>query len=85
MTHPERKLAKRFDYPSRSAAFTDQVYAGTEGSGNRIQEEQQSRLPEAPRYNVYFGELHGHSNLSDGCPSVDEYFTALRDKAGIFS
>lgn len=83
MTHPDRKTAKCFDMPGRSAAFTDIVYSGTEGSWDKIREDQQSRLPEMPRYQVYFGELHGHSNLSEGRPTIDEYFTGLRDKANM--
>ena len=83
MTHPDRKLAKRFDIPGRSAAFTDLVYGGTEGSWDKIREDQKSRMPEKPQYSVYFGELHGHTNLSDGGPSIDDYFTGLRDRAGL--
>ncbi len=83
MTHPDRKLAKRFDIPGRSAAFTDLVYGGTEGSWDKIREDQKRRMPEKPQYSVYFGELHGHTNLSDGGPSIDDYFTGLRDRAGL--
>ncbi len=83
MKHPDRKLAKRFDMPGRAAAFTDIVYSGTEGSWEQIREDQKNRMPETPVYQVFFGELHGHSNLSDGGPSIDEYFTGLRDRAGL--
>ena len=81
MKHPERKLAKNFDMPGRAAAFTDIVYSGADGSWEKIREDQKNRLPEAPQYRAYIGELHGHSNLSDGGPSIDEYFTGLRDTA----
>lgn len=83
MIHPERKSAKRFDMPGRSAAFTDIVYSGTAGSWEKIRRDQQSRLPEPPGYRVYFGELHGHTNLSDGSSTIDEYFIGLRDRAGL--
>ena len=83
MKHPERKLAKRFDMPGRAAAFTDLVYAGARGSWEDIRADQASRLPGKPEYNVYFGELHGHSNLSDGGPTIDDYFVRLRDMAGL--
>ena len=83
MKHPERKLAKRFDMPGRAAAFTDLVYAGERGSWDEIRADQASRLPGKPDYNVYFGELHGHSNLSDGGPNIDDYFVRLRDLAGL--
>ena len=81
MKHPERKLAKYFDMPGRAAAFTDIVYSGTEGSWEKIREDQKKRLPDPPRYQVYVGELHGHTNLSDGGPTIDAYFTGLRDRA----
>ena len=83
MNHPDRKLAKRFDMPGRASAFTDLVYSGEKGSWDDIRADQASRLPEPPAYNVYFGELHGHSNLSDGQPSIDDYFIGLRDRAGL--
>lgn len=85
MNHPDRKKAKRFDMPGRSRYFTDQVYSGESGTRNeiwdRINEDLRSRMPDPPAYNLYFGELHGHSCLSDGQPSVDEYFLNLRDNA----
>ena len=81
MTHPDRKKAKHFDMPGRSAAFTDIVYSGEDGSWEKIREDQQARLPEKPQYRAFVGELHGHTNLSDGGPSIDDYFTGLRDRA----
>ncbi len=36
--------------------------------------------PSPNEYNIYFGELHGHTNLSDGSVDIDSYFTSLRDK-----
>ena len=81
MNHPDRKLAKCYDMPGRSAAFTDIVYSGEDGSWNKIAADQKSRLPAAPEYNVYFGDLHGHSNLSDGGPDIDTYYKNLRDLA----
>lgn len=83
MTHPERKAAKRFDMPGRAAAFTDLVYSGSEGSWDKIRKDQAERLPPPPAYRVYYGELHGHSDLSDGGVSVDDYFTRLRDIAKV--
>ncbi|MBQ4353530.1 MAG: DUF3604 domain-containing protein [Clostridia bacterium] len=81
MKHPERKLAKCFDMPGRSAAFTDIVYSGERGSWDKIREDQRNRLPGPPQYSVYFGDLHGHTNLSDGRPEIDDYFIGLRDRA----
>ena len=84
---PERKLARRYDTPYRSRVITDQVYEG------EVPAEQRQEIvknfyayinkfyPEAPEYNIYFGELHGHSCLSDGRPQPDEYYRHLRDVA----
>jgi len=84
---PERKLARRYDTPYRSRIITDQVYQGA------VPPEQRPEIvknfyayinkfyPEAPEYNIYFGELHGHSFLSDGRPDPDEYYRHLRDVA----
>ena len=83
MTHPERKNAKRFDMPGRAAAFTDFVYSGTEGSWEKIRADQRNRLPDPPALSLFFGEIHGHSNLSDGSVSIDDYFTRLRDIARV--
>ena len=83
MTHPDRKTAKRFDIPGRSADFTDIVYSGTEGSGEKLQAVQKSFLPDKPKYRLFHGELHGHTDLSDGGVSIDTYFTKLRDEAKV--
>ena len=83
MKHPERKSAKTFDMPGRSAAFTDIVYSGTAGSWEKIRADQASRLPDPPAYHAYFGELHGHTDLSDGGIPIDDYFLRLRDLAKV--
>ncbi len=83
MKHPERYLAKRIDTPGRAQYFTDQVYAGESGTWDAIRADQRARFPASPAYRVYFGDLHGHSCLSDGKPTPDEYYTTLRDKAGL--
>lgn len=38
---------------------------------------------EPPAYNFYFGQLHSHSNLSDGAGTPDEAFTYARDTAKV--
>ncbi len=85
MKNAERKKAKRFDLPLRSSGFTQVVYSGaTENPWdyyNRLDEEKQKFMPEKSPYNIYFGELHGHSNLSDGMPDIDTYFLNVRDNA----
>ncbi|MHB9037140.1 MAG: DUF3604 domain-containing protein [Armatimonadota bacterium] len=38
----------------------------------------------APRYGVYFGDIHGHSGLSDGVAETsEEYYAYARDAAGL--
>ena len=84
---PERKLARRYDTPYRSRDVTDQVYEGEVPADIRPEVVKNfynfcsKMYPDAPEYNVYYGELHGHSCLSDGRPTPDEYYKHLRDVA----
>ena len=85
MNHPDKYLAKRFDTPNRSAAFTDAVYAGDSEDRatlmGRMNAAQRSYDPPAPVYIPLVGEMHGHTNLSDGRPDIDTYFRNIRDLA----
>ncbi len=85
MKNVERKTAKRFDLPSRSIEFTKIVYGGKTEDGwayyRKLNETVESFMPKDNPFNVYFGELHGHSNISDGMPDVDTYFLNIRDNA----
>ena len=85
MKNVERKTAKRFDLPSRSIEFTKIVYGCKTEDGwayyRKLNETVESFMPKDNPFNVYFGELHGHSNLSDGMPDVDTYFLNIRDNA----
>ena len=85
MKNIERKNAKRMDLPGRSREYTNVVYGGeTENPWDyylRLRAQVDSFKPEKAPYNVYFGELHGHSNFSDGQPDVDSYFLNVRDNA----
>ena len=85
MTHPERYEAKRVDTPNRSRDFTDRVYSGYQVDRDAYYkgtfETERSVYPAAPEYNIYFGEMHGHTRLSDGFPTTDEYYTNIRDNA----
>ena len=66
MNHPDKYLAKRFDTPNRSAAFTDAVYAGDSADRatlmSRMNAAQRSYDPPAPAYIPLVGEMHGHTN-----------------------
>ncbi len=82
MIHPERKKAKSIDSPYRSKKLTDVVYGGKkEDSWQRFKDEQRAYYPPKPELNVYFGDIHGHTNLSDGVVDIDTYFLRLRDVA----
>ena len=35
------------------------------------------------RYHLYWGDVHGHTSLSDGQGTPDEYFTYARDTANL--
>lgn len=86
MNHPDKYIAKRYDTPNRSKAFTDTVYSsevdGTRASmWSKLNSIQRSLdLPE-PELIPLVGEMHGHSNLSDGAPDIDTYFRNIRDLA----
>lgn len=85
MNHKDRKIARRYDTSSRCRGFTERVYGGPAESKRALWEEahvyETAFHPEKSKYNIYFGELHGHSRLSDGRPTPDEYFQNIRDNA----
>ena len=86
MKHPERKLAKRLDYPGRSRQFTDEVYSGVGSKDEkwaRAQASDQPYLPPASPYSLFVGDLHGHTDLSDGGVDIDTYFRSLRDRVQV--
>lgn len=86
MNHPDKYLAKRYDTPNRSKAFTDIVY----DTETRLPREEayagltaarRSLDPAEPELIPLVGEMHGHTNLSDGRPDIDTYFRNIRDLA----
>lgn len=85
MNHPDKYKAKRYDTPNRSKAFTDTVYSGESGDPatlwGRMNAAQRSLDPPAPALIPLTGEMHGHTNLSDGRPDIDTYFRNIRDIA----
>ena len=87
MKNKERKIARRFDTPNRCRAFTTRVYSGPSDEREKLVKEtfatEKDFYPEKSKYNIYFGELHGHSNISDGTPDIDAYFQNIRDNAGL--
>ena len=85
MNHPDKYKAKRFDTLGRSMAFTDVVYREAEENPSPLHREMKKaerRLdPSAPELIALVGEMHGHTMLSDGKPTPEEYFRHIRDNA----
>ncbi|MBQ6824297.1 MAG: DUF3604 domain-containing protein [Clostridia bacterium] len=81
MNHPERKIARRFDLPYRCHGVTEVVYGGEAGSIEKLKSAEEKHLPETPEYRVFYGEIHGHSSLSDGKTDPEEYYRQIRDEA----
>ena len=85
MNHKDKKEARRYDSPYRCREFSDNVYSGVSENREKLLKETfdipKRFYPEKSEYNVYYGELHGHSNLSDGEPDVDSYYKNIRDTA----
>lgn len=83
MTHKDKKQARRYDTPYRSRSFTDKVYSGVAEDAETLKKEvfdtPKQFYPEKSEYNIYFGDLHGHSCLSDGEPTPDAYYKNIRD------
>ncbi|MBQ9132448.1 MAG: DUF3604 domain-containing protein [Clostridia bacterium] len=87
MQNKEKKLARRYDTPYRCHSMTEIVYSGFDENKkekwDQIHREIQRFDPAPSKYQVFFGELHGHCGLSDGQGTPDSYFTAIRDDAGL--
>ena len=85
MKHPDKYIAKRYDTPNRSRGFTDTVYSGESGDPSALwanmNAAQRSLDPPKPELIPLVGEMHGHTNLSDGSPDIDTYFRNIRDIA----
>ena len=87
MNHKDRNQAKRFDSPERNARFTDLVYSCDGRSRSEINSELSKTVrafePAENPYRLWFGDLHGHTNLSDGLVDPDTFFRNLRDEAKV--
>lgn len=85
MNHKDKYKAKRFDTPIRSCAYTDAVYSEAVEDVDPVRGEmrraKRSLDPQPPELKVFYGEVHGHTNFSDGKVDVDTYFQNLRDIA----
>lgn len=87
MNHPDKYKARRYDTTGRSRAFTDAVYREVKEDAAPLlaamKAAERSLDPEPPALTALYGEVHGHTCLSDGRPDVDSYFTGIRDVAGL--
>lgn len=72
---------RKIDCPHRDRAFTDVVYGGTASCPAQMAEVRQRHTPPPSAYHIYWGELHGHTILSDGTIDIDTYFATARDRA----
>ena len=85
MNHPDKYKAKRFDTAGRCAEFTDIVYGEDFDDAKRLNRDMRASTrkfdPPTPTLKVFIGEMHGHTNLSDGQPDIDTYFRNIRDIA----
>ena len=90
MKHPERRLAKKIDMPGRCQEFTDLVYSGFSKMGrwplwDKIQLTEEKFHPGPNEYKPFIGEMHGHTCMSDGVPSLtpELYFARLQAMEGL--
>ncbi|MBQ7321288.1 MAG: DUF3604 domain-containing protein [Clostridia bacterium] len=85
MNHPDKYKAKRFDTAGRCAEFTDIVYGEIFDDAQKLHADMRASMrkfdPPAPMLTPLIGEMHGHTNLSDGQPDIDTYFRNIRDIA----
>ena len=69
--------------PHNAREYVDIVYGGESDNPkalwDKMKEIERRRVPASSEYQVFLGDIHGHSCLSDGSPTIDEYFINLRD------
>jgi hypothetical protein len=64
---------RRFTHLSRDLERTRVVYGGTSITPEQVAAFwKYTPLPESP-YQIFWGEIHGHTELSDGRGTLDEY------------
>lgn len=83
MINEERKIARRYDTPNRSSAVTNTVYSGVAhdraAKYKEAMDHEKDFYPPKSEYNIYIGDIHGHSRMSDGAPDMDTYYKSIRD------
>jgi hypothetical protein len=68
---------------SRRTAKTRIVYGGTAITEAQRESLRHVEPPTETPYHLYWGEIHGHTELSDGVGTVDAYLCTARDVAGL--
>jgi len=81
MFHKETKIARKIDVPYRDFRITEAVYDKSYIDFQEIQNKVMSEYYCNNEYKIYFGEMHGHTNLSDGDCDIDFYFDVARNKS----
>lgn len=77
---------RKYDHYIRNRNVTEAVYSvgsGRPEDGKKFDEALASYKNDIKpaAYNFYFGELHGHTNLSDAILDIDDYFKICRDES----
>ncbi len=76
-----KQPGRHFTHESRDLERTQVVYGGSNLTNEQRRLIGKMESPPERDFNVYWGEVHGHTSLSDGQGSLDDYFTAARDEA----
>lgn len=77
------KDGRCFTHISRSREYSEIVYGGEKGNGQACMDIMEAQKPKPLDYKTLWGEIHGHTGLSDGTGTLEDYFTAARDEAGL--
>ncbi len=79
---PEDKGIRRFQAVFKGEGIRKIVLKDTV-NGLRAESNPAHVFPDTPSFNIYWGDIHGKSNHSDGIFSPDEYYAYARDIAGL--
>jgi len=72
----QRAARLRFDMPGEKVIMAIDLDTGISGLSNPV-----VVTAEPPRQRLYWGDIHGHTVLSDGLGTPEEYYTSGREQA----
>lgn len=72
-----------FTHPSRELSVTRMVYQAKEGDFAQFSALSSPDWNPETGLKLYWGDIHGHTELSDGRGALDDYFSFARDEAGL--